>query len=207
MPEIRSSCPHCGQHVAADSGYAGSEMACPSCARTFVLEPLQEIEPPLAPPLAAAAGQCPSCGAALARGKVICNRCDFNLATGKHMTKVRRSAQSDAEPGELRWYTTPYPYIGAALLVLAIFDFLGRNNSTLKFSSVVFTLAYLVAVSLLVLRSAKDDGLVHALLIVLFPPYALFYVCAVNKDKSLIVLWLSGWVAIFALCLINPHWN
>jgi hypothetical protein len=143
----------------------------------------------------------------LARGTVICNRCDFNLATGKHMTKVRRSAQSHAEPGEDRWYTTPYPYIGAALLVLVTFDFLGRNNSSLKFGSVVFTLAYLVAVSVLVLRSAKDDGLVHALLIFLFPPYALFYVCAVNKDKSLIILWLSGWLALFALFLINPHWN
>jgi len=123
------------------------------------------------------------------------------------MTKVRRSAQSDSEPAELRWYSTPYPYIGAALLVLITFDFLGRNNSTLKFGSLLFTFAYIIAVSLLVLRSAKDDGLVHALLIVLFPPYALFYVCAVNHDKSLIVLWLSGWVAIFALFLINPHWN
>jgi len=94
-----------------------------------------------------------------------------------------------------------------ALLVLITFDFLGRNNSTLKFGSLLFTFAYIIAVSLLVLRSAKDDGLVHALLIVLFPPYALFYVCAVNHDKSLIVLWLSGWVAIFALFLINPHWN
>src|SRR5689334_12285317 len=126
MPEIKFSCPHCGQHVAADSGYAGTQMACPTCARSFVLEPLQVIEPQPAPPLVATAGKCPSCGAALARGAVICNRCDFNLATGKHMTKVRRSVQSDPEPRELRWYTTPYPYIGAALLVLATFDFLGR---------------------------------------------------------------------------------
>jgi len=120
---------------------------------------------------------------------------------------VRRTVQSGTESTELRWYNTPYPYIGAALLALATFDFLGRNNSALKLGSVVFTLAYLAAVSLLVLRSAKNDGLVHALLILLFPPYGLFYVCAVNKDKSLIVLWLSGWLAIFALGLINPHLN
>jgi hypothetical protein len=177
-------------------------MACPSCARSFIIETPQPTAP-----LIATVGQCPSCGAALARGTVICNRCDFNLATGKHMTKVRRSAQPQAEPVELRWYTTPYPYIGAALLALVTLDFLGRTNSTLKFSSLVFTFAYTAAVSLLVLRSARDDGLVHALLILLLPPYALFYVCAVNKDKSLIVLWVSGWLAIFALFLINPHLN
>ena len=92
-------------------------------------------------------------------------------------------------------------------MVLTILDFLGRKNSTLKFASVVFTLAYVVAASLLVLRSAKDDGLAHVLLILLFPPYAVFYLCIVNKDRSLIALWLSGWLAILALGLINPHFG
>jgi hypothetical protein len=97
--------------------------------------------------------------------------------------------------------------MGAALLVLAILDFLGRSNSTLKFGSVAFTLTYTMAASVLVLRSAKDEGLVHVLLILLCPPYTFFYVCVVNKDKSLMVLWLSGWFAILALCLINPHFD
>jgi len=121
------------------------------------------------------------------------------------MTKVRRSEESHVEPAELPWYSTPYPYIGAALLALVICDVLGRNNPTVEFYAGTFTFAYMVAVAVMVLRSAKEDGMLHVLLILLLPPYTLFYVCTVNKDKSLIVLLFSGWAAMLAFAVITLH--
>jgi Zn finger protein HypA/HybF involved in hydrogenase expression len=31
MPDIKFACPHCQQHIQAPEGYAGREIACPSC--------------------------------------------------------------------------------------------------------------------------------------------------------------------------------
>ncbi len=62
MAEFKFSCPQCGQHIQCDTGYAGSQINCPSCQKAILVPPAPhataaprasyEAPPPPAPPAA-----------------------------------------------------------------------------------------------------------------------------------------------------------
>lgn len=49
---MKTSCPHCGQHITADDSYAGMTVTCPGCAQDFQLAAGPPPVPPAAPPAA-----------------------------------------------------------------------------------------------------------------------------------------------------------
>jgi hypothetical protein len=175
-----------------------------------VERPAPTLEAPVPPPTlrpAGPTGQCPQCHVALPRGAQICRNCGLNLATGRPAAHAMAGTRTAARLRKSKWYESPYPYIGGVLLVLAVFDFLGQRNPVLKGVSGAMTILYMLVVTIVVLRAAKEEGLVHALLIWLIPPYARYFLLAVNKDKSLIALWASGWVAPGLLFALNPQFG
>src|SRR5437868_4328799 len=131
MSDIRFACPRCQQHIQAEPSYAGIEIACPACNAQMVV-PGQPIVPIIAAPLvpvpvpagpaASSAGGCPACGAALARGTVLCTRCGYNLVSkqrvgaGVTTPAAGRSKARATDSGEAKWYATAYPYIGVLFL-------------------------------------------------------------------------------------------
>src|SRR5712691_4482889 len=102
MSEIKFACPTCQQHIPADSGSAGMQIACPACNGALVgagtpSAPVGSPPPPApapeqAPPSRSAASGCPSCGQALPRGAVLCTNCGYNLATGQRTVAGRQAA-------------------------------------------------------------------------------------------------------------------
>lgn len=56
MAEFKFSCPHCGQHIQCDPGYAGMQINCPACQKAIIVpqapgaRPTYEAPPPPAPP-------------------------------------------------------------------------------------------------------------------------------------------------------------
>src|SRR5882762_6283190 len=144
MPDIKFSCPHCDQHIAADSGYGGMQINCPGCNGGLVVPQPDPTPPPavhaVAPaptearlkpqaPAATASG-CPSCGGALPRGAVLRTSCGFNLATGQRIVAGRPAAPGKpvAPEWETPWYKTALPYVAALFAVLGLVYFLGRDN-------------------------------------------------------------------------------
>src|SRR5262245_1574767 len=132
MSDIKFACPQCQQHIQCEPGYAGMEVACPTCSTRIIVPgtapapvPAMAQAPAPPPPMpqtrlatstSASASGCPSCGAALPRGAVLCTRCGFNLATGQRTVAGRPAARGAprAPSGDTPFYKTP-------LLYLAIF--------------------------------------------------------------------------------------
>jgi len=61
MSDFKFTCPHCQQHLSADSSMGGTEVACPNCSKQLVLP-----DPPASRPLASsqahqASSMCPYC--------------------------------------------------------------------------------------------------------------------------------------------------
>src|SRR3954470_6885618 len=112
MPDVKFSCPHCQQHIQADSGYGGMQINCPACKGSLVVPgtapapapvPVMASAPPPAPvpvtmqrqaPAASppATGGCPSCGGAMPRGAVLCTNCGYNTATRQRTVAGRPAA-------------------------------------------------------------------------------------------------------------------
>src|SRR5262245_29752947 len=129
MSDIKFACPQCQQHIQCEPGYAGMEIACPTCSTRIVVPgtPAPAPAPALAmaqapsppPPMpsgtrlatstsAAATSGCPSCGAALPRGAVLCTRCGYNLATGQRTVAGRPApkGRTMAPSGDTPFYKT-----------------------------------------------------------------------------------------------------
>jgi outer membrane lipoprotein-sorting protein len=54
MAEFKFSCPHCDQHIACDTGYAGVQINCPTCKQLIVVpQPPRSAAAPPAPPTTA----------------------------------------------------------------------------------------------------------------------------------------------------------
>src|SRR5258707_7470017 len=136
MPDVKFSCPHCQQHIQADSGYAGMQINCPACNGGLVvpgtaIPPAPAMAPAPAPvpvpvsvqrqtPSPAAGGGCPSCGGAMPRGAVLCTNCGYNTVTRQRTVAGRPAAMGKptAPQYEAVWYKTAYPYVGAVAVVL-----------------------------------------------------------------------------------------
>lgn len=96
------------------------------------------------PAASAGAATCPSCGAPLARGTVLCTQCGYNFATRQRMVAGRPAPlgkPKDRADGTA-WYLTPYPYVGALAVALGIFYFLGKQNPAMMLAFVGIGLLY-----------------------------------------------------------------
>jgi DNA-directed RNA polymerase subunit RPC12/RpoP len=52
MSDFKFLCPSCGQHISGDTGYQGTEIACPACQKKILVP--QQAAPPPPPPVSAA---------------------------------------------------------------------------------------------------------------------------------------------------------
>ena len=204
-------CPHCQQKIEADSGYAGMELACPTCQGHFIvpgapaLAPAVPPPPPPPPPPTVASSGCPSCGAVLPRGAVLCIRCGYNLATKTRMVAGRPAApgKPSAPSGESKWYTSPYPYLAFVLAVLAVLYALGRGNPAMMLAFVGFAILYALTVHIIVLVAAFRESVGTGFLTLCVPFYALYFVFKVNESDTLKVLYGTAIVIQIAMKFIE----
>ncbi len=216
MAEIKFSCPHCQQHIQADTGYAGMQLNCPSCNGGFVVPgtplpappPVPAYAPPPSPPAqqTGSRGGCPSCGVALPRGAVLCTSCGYNLATGQRTVAGRPVApgKGAADPWATPWYKSAFPYIGAVVLILGILYFLGRENPTMKLAFVGFAALYALAVHIIVVVSAFRESVGTGFLTMCVPFYAIYYVFRVSENDTLKLLYGTAVVLQIILKFIEP---
>lgn len=217
MPENKFSCPHCEQHIQADSGYAGLQMACPACQGRFVVPgiplaaptPPPPPQPPPAPAsvrlASATSTSCPSCGNALARGAVLCTACGYNLSTGVRTVAGRPAApgKSYAAQTKTKWYRTPYPYVGLVLVTLGLLYLLGSNDRTMMVAFVGLAELYQGVVGIIVLVAAFQDGLGTGFATLCIPFYSVYFVFVIKDSNTLRVLYAAFWLVLFAIILIG----
>jgi len=206
MPDIKFSCPHCEQRIAADSGYGGMQISCPGCNGGLIVPETEAPAPPPAVELvssapagarlqpqvsAPAASGCPSCGAALARGAVLCINCGYNLSTGKRIVAGQSAplGKPTAPQWETPWYKTGYPYVGVVFAVLGVGYALGRDNPKVVLALVGIALLYWLTVHLIVLIAAFRSGVGTGFLCLCIPLYVLYFVFKVHDNDTLKVLY------------------
>ena len=174
MPDMKFSCPHCQQHIEADSSYGGMQINCPTCNGALVIPGVAAPPPPTAPdpapaptslslqrPAAGAVSSgCPSCGAALARGAVLCTQCGYNLATGQRTVAGRPAAlgKSASPQYETPWYKTPYPYVGAVFVLMAVLYYLSRENHLMLLGFLLVAVLYCLTIHIIVLVAAFQES-------------------------------------------------
>jgi hypothetical protein len=214
MANIKFSCPHCQQHIEADSGYAGVQINCPACKGGMVVPggapapaPIAiSAAPPTPAPLhlqapRASASACPSCKAAMPPGAVLCVSCGYNLATGKRTVTGGPTAlgKSASYQRNVPWYKTPYPYIGGVLVLLGILYFLGKSNPPMMLAFVGVAALYTLLVHLLVLIAAFRTDVGTGFLALCIPFYALYFVFKVHDNDTLKVLYVSAVIIQIAI--------
>ena len=217
MPDIKFACPHCQQHIAADSEYGGMQINCPTCNGGLIV-PGAAAPIPAPPPVPAtphpalqrpAAGSgasgCPSCGAALARGAVLCVNCGYNLATGQRTVAGRPAAMGKpaAPQFEAPWYKTAYPYVGAIAVLLGILYFLGRDNPAMMLAFVVTAALYSLAVHIIVLVAAFQESAGTGFMALCIPFYAIYFVFKVHESDTLKILYGTAFLINIALRFID----
>jgi hypothetical protein len=211
MADIKFACPHCQQHLQAEPGYAGLQIVCPACQRSFTVPgnvvaaaPVAAAAPAyaaapsraLAPaavqaPAPATASACPSCGGALPRGAVLCTQCGYNLATGKRTVAGRPAplGKPSTPQWQTAWYKTPYPYLGAVVVVLGVLYFLGRENPGMMLAFLGAALLYSLTVHIMVVVAAFRESVGTGFLTLCIPFYALYFVFKVSDNNTLKLLY------------------
>jgi hypothetical protein len=218
MADIKFACPNCQQHIQAEPGYAGYQIACPTCKTSMIVPGTVAASAP-APVLASASGYgttprpapapssmqssaatssaCPSCGGALPRGAVLCTQCGYNLATGQRTVAGRPAplGKPTAPQWETPWYKTAYPYLGVVLVALGLLFYLGRENPALMLGFLGVAALYNLTVCIIVVVAAFRESVGTGFLTLCVPFYALYFVFKVSDSDTLKIL-VSGAVVI-----------
>lgn len=63
MSEFKFTCPHCQQHLSADSSMVGTEVACPTCSGRLIVPEPPTSQHRVTPPRSEVGGTCPYCRA------------------------------------------------------------------------------------------------------------------------------------------------
>jgi DNA-directed RNA polymerase subunit RPC12/RpoP len=195
MPDIKFACPHCQQHIQAEQGYAGMQIACPACKGNLLVPGTPAAPAPAPPPMPAvtsapapsSAAGCPSCGAPLPRGAVLCTTCGYNLATKQRTVAGRPAAlgKPTAPKYDAPWYKTAYPYIGFVLVVLGVLYFLGRENPGIMLAFLGVAVLYTLTAHIIVIVAAFKESVGTGFLTMCIPFYALYFVFKVNDSDTL----------------------
>ena len=87
MAEFTFVCGKCGESLEAPEELAGEIVECPSCNESIVVPPPSGEAPVDEPDAEAADGEpaCPSCGAVMEEGAVLCLQCGYHTKLEKHI--------------------------------------------------------------------------------------------------------------------------
>ena len=97
-----------------------------------------------------------------------------------------------APSGEVPWYKTAYPHIGALILVLGALYYGGRTNPSLMLIFIAVLVLYCVGVHILVVIAAFKESVGTGFLALCLPFYAVYYVFKVSENTTLQVLYSSA---------------
>jgi hypothetical protein len=196
---MKFACPSCQQHIEADDGYAGMQIACPMCKAQMIVPgtPASPAPPPTsAPPSygshpqsslrthaqaqapAAAGGGCPQCGAPMSRGAVLCTKCGFNSATGQSLSPQATAARRGfTAGGSDKWYANPYLYLGViALAFIGLFAMAMGDNQAMKIALVGSVVVYVLVIYVWTAVVAFKEGVGQGIGCLICGLYATYFV-------------------------------
>jgi len=201
MSDIKFSCPQCQQHIQAEQAYAGVEISCPACNTRMVVPGTPVTIPP--PPTAVAGTACPSCGARLASGAVLCTQCGYNVRTGQRMPSrpvtgkpARRAA---ATPHGTDWFRTPYPYLAMFVAGMSVLFFFARNNQAALLAYLGVCVLYIFTVHIVMLVCAFRASIGQGFLCLCIPFYALYFVFKQSESSLLMAFYGVAMLLNFSL--------
>jgi len=153
----------------------------------------------------AATAGCPSCGAALPRGAVLCTKCGYNLATKQRTVAGRPAApgRKMSPSGDVPWYKTAYPYIGVVLATLGVLYFLGRQNETMMMAFVLVAVLFYMTVHIMVLVAAFRESVGTGFLTLCVPFYAIYFVSKVSDSQTLKILYTAALIVGLTLKFVK----
>src|SRR5687768_12730950 len=192
MSDIKFSCPQCQQHIQAEPAYAGMEISCPACHARMMVPGRPVAIPP--PPTAVAATACPSCGASLAPGAVLCTSCGYNVRTGQRMPSrpvagkpAARAAA--AAPQGTDWFRTPYPYLALSVAGMSVLFFVARSHQAALFAYLGVSVLYVFTVHIVMLVCAFRASIGQGFLCLCIPIYAVYFVFKQNESTTLMAFY------------------
>jgi DNA-directed RNA polymerase subunit RPC12/RpoP len=222
MSDLKFACPTCQQHIQADQGYAGMQISCPSCGGKMLVPGTPMVAavaaagpapvyapPPSAPAYApppsvpgpVAAG-CPSCGAPLSRGAMLCTKCGYNLATKKRMVagKIVPPGKGMAPKQNANLFLTPFPYLGLYVVVLAVFFFLARNSFGFKLGYLALVGLFYAVLYVCVVVTGFQESKLRGFMM-LFPVFHFRFIF--RDSDSLVLKVMYGVLAVGALGILG----
>lgn len=111
-----------------------------------------------------------------------------------------------SSPGyETPWYKTPYPYVGALVVVLGILYVLGRSSPPMMLAFVGVAVLYYLAIHILVLIAAFRTGIGTGFLTLCIGIYAIYFVFKVHDNDTLKILYGIALLLMLALRFAIPH--
>jgi hypothetical protein len=139
----------------------------------------------------AASGGCPSCGTALPRGAVMCTACGYNLATKQRIVagRVVPPGKAMAPTGEVKWYATPYPYLGAVLLFFVTLFFLGMANPLFRLAYIAALALYYLTLYAMVVVAAFREDTTHGILCLVFPAFQFRFIFKYSESNLLKIMY------------------
>jgi len=181
-------CPACQSPMTVPSP-AGVAVAAAPAAVHYAPTPPPPIEP-----AAPQAATCPNCGGAVAPRAILCIKCGTNLRTGQKMGRPGmpgvgvHALRAPAAPSV--WYKTPYPYLGAYMLILAVTYLLAPGNPIMQLAFACTLLLFLFGTYVATAVFAfKDDGMGKGFLCLCIGIYAIYYVTKVSERQFLKVIY------------------
>jgi DNA-directed RNA polymerase subunit RPC12/RpoP len=191
MSDIKFSCPQCQQHIQAEQGYAGMEISCPACNARMVVPGRPVAIPP--PPPAVAGTACPSCGARLAPGAMLCTSCGYNVRTGQRLpprpVASKPAARPAAAPHGADWFRTPYPYLAMFVAGMSVLFFFARSNEAALLPYLGVSVLYVFTVHIVVLVCAFRASIGQGFLCLCIPIYAVYFVFKQSESSMLMAFY------------------
>jgi DNA-directed RNA polymerase subunit RPC12/RpoP len=84
MADFTFNCSECNQLLEASDEMRGEVIECPACQKEIQIPAAESaVEPVVEPEEKASGNKCPSCGAEMAAGVVLCFQCGFHTKLGK----------------------------------------------------------------------------------------------------------------------------
>ena len=197
MSDIKIACPQCQQHIACGPEYSGREINCPACGTRMAVPNVAPPPTPLIPqpPAPSPAGvACPSCSAPIAPDAILCTACGFNLQTRQRIqprtTPAQRSIPGTKRPGraaakDVKWYATPYPYLGLYVVLMFALYLLGRSQPAFNLGFLGMAALYYVGITIAVLIAAFKESAMKGVLCLICGIYAVYWVYVESESTFL----------------------
>ncbi|HWY76677.1 MAG TPA: hypothetical protein VN281_13715 [Verrucomicrobiae bacterium] len=208
MSDIKFSCPQCQQHIQAEEGYAGMEIACPVCNARMLVPGTRLVPAPVPVPVQVSSAEAAAPPPPVSRVSISrAPAAPAQAATGTRFqpgaaATARTQPARPAKTGVAGAFSNPYVYIAGAVLILSVLGFLGRSSPRMMLVFLCATLLYLLTAQIIVIVAAFRESASDGILTMICGIYSVYFVMRKSDSVVLKALYASAIVLGLAMKFI-----